>query len=211
MHLSREELHRWWEEGAPGDAERIVGHLAICDECVTLYRDVLTERPLTNAPAAPPELVAAGLAAFPRVSENVGPDRGRSRARWIVPLAAAAALVVVIVSPWLRAPALVAPTDETVRSSTIQALSPAGTVSAAFVFEWSSPLTGDDYELVVYDASGSTLWSTRTRTTRLAAPPDLTRRLKPGDAHEWQVTAINQRGERTIQSSRQRFAVSPGP
>jgi hypothetical protein len=111
--------------------------------------------------------------------------------------------------PWLKSPApLVPPVDDTVRSTAIQVISPAGTVNAPFVFEWSSPLEVSGYELAVYDEKGTIAWSARTTTTRVEAPEDLLRRARSGEPLAWQVTAVNQRGERTIQSPRQRFAVS---
>jgi hypothetical protein len=132
------------------------------------------------------------------------------RAGWIAPLAAAAALVIAaFVWPWLRSSTpLVPPADEAVRSTSIQVISPAGTVTAPFAFEWSSPLKASGYELAVYDQKGVVVWSTRTPTTRVEAPENLLRRAGSGEPLEWQVTAVNQRGERTIQSPRQRFAVS---
>jgi hypothetical protein len=210
-HISREELERWWRDGAEEDRARIVQHLAVCDACVKLYREVVDERPLDEgaAPVAP-EIVAAGRAAYGRGAAAAGRTIPFRRSRWAVPLTAAATLLLGAgIYTLLRSPApLVSPVDPTVRSTSIQPLSPAGPVAAPFVFEWASPLAGAAYEVAVYDVDGRTLWSMRTERSRTDAPPELLSRLTPGVEYAWDVTAFDSNGVSTIRSPRQRF-VSP--
>ena len=44
-HLERDEILRWWQEGAPSDRHRIVEHLAECDRCGALFGEVIDTRP----------------------------------------------------------------------------------------------------------------------------------------------------------------------
>ena len=44
-HLDREEIVRWWQEGAPSDRHRFVEHLAECDACGALLGEVIDARP----------------------------------------------------------------------------------------------------------------------------------------------------------------------
>jgi hypothetical protein len=209
-HLSPEELRRWWEEGAPADRERVIGHLAACDQCAALYERLIDERPLDTA-LEPPDaaLIAAGRGVYRRDQPATAATRPARPMRWIGIAAAAAAVLVLAVQFYGRPDPLVPPADETVRSTAIQPLSPDGAVSAPFVFAWSSPVQAPRYELTVRDGRGMSVWTVTVEATRLEAPAELLMRLASGEEHTWQATAINLRGERTVQSPPRRFVVRP--
>jgi hypothetical protein len=210
-HLARDELRRWWNEGADADRDRIVGHLSVCDRCAVLYGEVIDEQMMdVSAADAPPELLAAGYAAY-----RPAATPPRRPVSWRIPrlaaMAAAAAVVLAVLSPFVlrRETSLVPPDDQTIRSSVIQPLSPVSEVTGAFAFEWSSPIAADAYELVVYRRDTEILWMGRVTGTRFQPTAELLNQLEPGTEYSWQVTGIGGRGERTIQSPRQRFLVNP--
>jgi hypothetical protein len=215
-HLSRDELRRWWAGETPDDRERIEAHLAVCDACVVLYGDVIDARALDTAPTAvSPRVTAAGHAAFRGQAERPDTPGRITRVRWFVPLSAAAALVIAaILYPLYRSPAepapLVPPADEAVRSTTIQTLSPAGSVTAPFRFAWSSPIDSPSYDVTIYDRAGQVISSFRTETSSVDAAPTVLQQLQSGEEYSWAVTALDARGQRTIESQRQRFVVAPG-
>ena len=99
-HLTRQEVSRWRESKAPEDRERIVGHLAVCDECAALFDEPRDAEPMAAlAPERRDELVALGYAAYRSVKPSVVTDiRTRLGAHWKMAagLAAAAALVLSI-------------------------------------------------------------------------------------------------------------------
>ena len=209
-HLSRDELRRWWDEGAPTDRDRIVGHLAVCDECGALYGQVMDERLVesANVAAVRSEMLAAGYAAYRGAA---APRAIGWRLPWVAALAVAATLVLAFaLYPVLRRHySLVETEDAAVRGTTIQALSPSGTVAMPVTFRWSSPVDAATYELDVRDARGRIIWSTKVETTLVEAPTELLTLVEPGESHSWQVTALSRRGERMLQSDPQPFVVGP--
>jgi hypothetical protein len=48
-HLTPEELTQWHEHGGAADSGRIVDHLAICDECGSMYAQFLRTRPADSS------------------------------------------------------------------------------------------------------------------------------------------------------------------
>jgi hypothetical protein len=66
-HLTRADLTRWRDAPDPADRDRIVLHLAECDECGALYADLMRTRP---AAAGPDELEPA---AFMKAGFEAGP------------------------------------------------------------------------------------------------------------------------------------------
>lgn len=65
------------------------------------------------------------------------------------------------------------------------------------------------YDVAIYDGRGRVIWSIKTDSVSLEAPPRLAQRLKPGAEYSWAVTAVSARGKRTVRSPRQRFVISP--
>jgi hypothetical protein len=205
-HLTREDLERWSHQGLAADRERIVGHLAQCDDCAALYARVLDDEPVEPADDAHlAELKARAYAAYGQ--GRAVPSR---RAAWLAASGIAAVFVAALVLyPVLRTEEmLIVPDDEAIRGVAIQALAPAGTVSPPIEFRWSSPLAAARYEVTVR-ADAQLLWSASVTAQHTAAPPDLIERLRREGEATWQVTALDGTGRRLIQSEPQRFAVAP--
>ena len=124
----------------------------------------------------------------------------------------AAALLLAVLVPLLRRPPLVAPADDSIRAGSIQPLAPAGRVSEPPVFRWASPVVAAAYELEVLNQAEEILWSGRSDTTELQAPPELLEALEPGQPYRWRAIAIDRRGRSTIRSPLQFFVYAPrGP
>jgi hypothetical protein len=216
-HLTRDDLERWARQGLPTDRDRIVGHLAQCDDCAALYARVLDGQPVEPADDAHlDELKARAYGAYGQAgaaheatTRSRRPRRPR-RTAWIAASGIAAAILAALVLyPVLRNERpLTMPDDTAIRGASIQALAPAGTVSPPIEFRWSSPMAAARYELTVSGAGGVPLWSSTVRTERVSAPPELVEKLRGTEA-TWQVTALDEAGRRLIRSEPQRFAVAP--
>jgi hypothetical protein len=202
-HLTRDELTRF-RRGETGDRERIVAHLAACDECGALYGEVLDAEPPEPAVVSP-ALVARGRRAF-----RAGRRRGDARLwRFAVPLAAAAAAVVVaLLLPRARE---AAPPDPAagLRGAGLQALAPAGEV-AALDFRWTSALHPASFAVEVREPGAAVVL--REVVAGESWQPSAAERaaIVAGRAYEWRVVALDAAGEPLTASSWQRFVVVPG-
>jgi hypothetical protein len=206
-HLSREELRLWAARESPADRERIVGHLAICDECVVLLGEVMDERPValsSTSPAASPELITRGYDAYRRTPSTVRPI-----GRW-APLAAAAAIVVAVTATivWQRSGAPPIPSSNEIRGSDIQPLSPSGTVDQPLIFRWASPVAATTFLLEIADEGGRLVHAERVPREEAPASAALLARLKPGTRYTWTVVALDARGEPILRSSPQSFTLA---
>src|SRR5687768_2908730 len=124
-HLSPEELKTWYQRGNVSDRERVIGHLAECDQCrKSLSMMAAADTADTSAPAVTAvEAVPLGYAA----------RKAPERSRWAVSLrpayALAAAAVVVLAVMWVTTPDRVND-DNAVRSTELLALAPSGATGA---------------------------------------------------------------------------------
>jgi hypothetical protein len=206
-HLTREELQRWWSEGRPADRARVVAHLAECDHCGALYAEVIEAQPVTPLMPDTPALVARAYG----VHSGVQADRGR---RWPLPalagLAAAAMLVAALVLPQLadlaRSPAR---QEEASRGSTLQPLSPVGTVDPPVVFRWSSPIASDGYVIEVRDDT-RLMFRLRSDRTVMQLPAEHAATLVPGRAYSWTVVGVTATGEEMLRAEPTAFILSAG-
>src|SRR5687767_1960545 len=96
LHLSRDELIAWRDEGA-GDRARIVTHLAACEACRGIAADVERNRPADQraAPFDAADFVPHGYRTATATAAT------RSAKRWVWPAAAAALIVLALVPVWL--------------------------------------------------------------------------------------------------------------
>ena len=240
-HLDREEIVRWWQEGAPSDRHRFVEHLAECDACGALFGELIDARPPdqnrrgieeieslksrgyaayapgpTEEPVTTSRYAPSGLGPRQRVasgfSRTIG---GLLQTKWIAVAAGCAAavtLVAVLYPSWRTERAIVEPVDSSVRGAAIQLLSPSGLVKAPFTFEWTSPVAAARYEVEVVDAGRQRIWSTAVeRSTSITAPPELVSRLTSTGRYRWSVTALDERGAPLAQSAPQPFWISGTP
>ena len=88
VHLTREELQRWWDHGSPADRDRVVGHLAECDACGALYGEILDAEapPATEIESVDRSLTDRAYRTYrsPQATPRIRPpprDRGRSQPR----------------------------------------------------------------------------------------------------------------------------------
>ncbi|MGH9318405.1 MAG: hypothetical protein ACRD3V_00720 [Vicinamibacteria bacterium] len=206
-HLSREDLERWWLDGAPGERDRIVGHLAVCDECGGLFGALIDAQPVAAAsrPEARPDLAARAYRAYRR-------PRRSFRSSWSTPTlvvsAVAAVLLVGLGVVALRAPG---PLDDPggIRGTSLQPLTPIGRVDPPFEFRWASPLHAASYRVEVRDAERRPLFVLFSEGEAVALPPERLLGLTPGEEYWWEVVALGPGGEEIMRAPRRAFSVSP--
>lgn len=149
-HLGLEELVRWRDEPSSGQRERIVSHLAVCDECGARFAELVR--------TAPPASVESGfdIDAFrARGYQALRGERSGWRAalgvRTLAPVAAALVLAVAGIT-YLAAPP---PSERVFRGEAdgVELIRPAGeTVPLDELrFEWRGPTEAARYTLYVFD------------------------------------------------------------
>jgi hypothetical protein len=147
----------------------VLPHLAACARC----RGVLAS-------------VARALADA-SVTREVGAVEGVGRRRFfriVVPLAAAAVLLLVFAWPRLNddgAPHRGPP----VNAAAPVPLSPIGTVAGANVLQWTSLAGADRYRVTLFEAGGRALYETERIDTAATLPDSI--RLVPGRSYVWMV------------------------
>ena len=209
-HLTRDELERWWAQGRAPDRDRIIGHLAVCDECVALYRTALDSRPVkerTVTPAA--DVVKLGYRAYksdrPPLLEFLRRPSGYAA---VAGLAAALVLLAVLVPARLRdQAALNIQDDPGVRGAGVQLLSPAGPSEGPLEFQWTSSVRAATFRVDVLDTNRQPLFTAIVAEERLKMPDQLRRQLTAGVPYSWRVTALDVRGEPILQSEVRSFVV----
>jgi hypothetical protein len=201
IHLTRDELLAWRDAPSEANRARVIEHLASCDRCAGLYAEMIRTRPLDgdagDARFAAGDFVMRGYAAAPLPA-----PRGRMfvfQRKLVIPLAAAAALVLFVWMP-ARRPAPPTPTDA-VRGGTMQALSPSGEVRGRIEFRWTSAAAPDRFAVEVKDAAGQRVFYRETRDDRLSGDAALESLLRPGAAYTWTVAALDAAGETISRST----------
>jgi len=183
-HLTVDEVAAYADRGlAAPERARVEEHLAACAAC------------------------RAEVVAVTRLTRSIA-----SRRRWAVmaPLAAAAAVLVLLFAPWqrpgqqagrlpvLREPAVtatVAPTP----------IVPRGGVATLPALIWSSVPHADRYQVTLFDQAGSVLWETHTTDTAVAVPETI--RVVLGVPFYWKVAARTELG-RWVASDLTSFTLS---
>jgi hypothetical protein len=176
-------------DGALGAADRgrAEAHLAACDTC---RHELLAVRQL--------------LASYRPAAQ---------RRRLVVPLAAAAALVLAVGLPMLNGGQDTSPMPPIRRPGAEAALAvsglsprPGSTVmaDAPLEFAWGTAEAGSTYRLTVVDSAGALVWSTETGDTTAVLPADIA--LASGQSYFWYVDALRSDG-RSLTSGAQRFSV----
>ena len=198
-HLTDEELVRWRDEGDPKDRDRVLGHLATCDDCRQRLADLVR-----NAPAAAAQTTFDPAPFIERGSHVIAPRR-----RWAMPslwlglggLAVAAASLFLVLRP-----APVPPIE--VRGSELQALKPAGNVTSVTEFFWTSPYAAPKYRIIVRHPAGAVIL--QLESPRESAPLDAESRAKlAAGAYEWIVDALDATGAVVSSSKPQAFTIAP--
>ncbi|MEJ2204220.1 MAG: zf-HC2 domain-containing protein [Gemmatimonadota bacterium] len=161
-HLTDEQLVAYLGQELRGeDLKRVEGHLA---DCVTCRWEVVDANQILEAPRV-------------------------RRLRVLVPVAAAAAVVLLFLSGGPED----APTgrDRIHRETAVELseapspLSPVGPVTAVDGFAWTAAAGADRYRVTLFDAEGTVLWSTATADSVARLPESLT--LEAGQPYLWRV------------------------
>lgn len=206
-HLTRAELAAWHATPAESDRAHIVGHLAECDVCGAMYAELIR----AHVPDALEHFTAgqfrdAGYAAL-------APSHGRMllfRPRVLLPVAAAAAILLAVWVPTLRReddPARSTP--QVLRGGVPEAIAPSGDVTGPIEFRWTAPAGADRYAVEVKGQDGRRVFYRETRDPRLSAGAELDAALAPGGAFTWTVATLDGSGEVIAESHPRAFTRSP--
>jgi len=205
-HLSEADLRAWDRDGS--GRERVLMHLAGCDECCTRYAEFLRHRPVESAPEylRSGDFVAAGYAAVAS-----GPSTVASRRVLATVVALAAALVVGVLvfrTPSSTAPATIVDRPSRVRGAAMQPISPAGAAEAPLVFRWSGA-DGVRVRIDVLDDQHAIFTMTADGIDgRVDAPPALLRLLVAGHRYQWRLSTLDAAGDEQSRSDLVGFELS---
>lgn len=130
--------------------------------------------------------------------------------RWMA-VAATAALAlaaVLLIAPKLKraSPGLVFDGDMAVRGESLSVIAPRGEGKAAPVsFEWRPLASAAEYQVTLSGAKME--WTTTTKETKVALPPDIKAALKAG-IYAWQVKAYSGQGTLLASSPKVEFKIT---
>jgi hypothetical protein len=198
-HLMHDELIRWRDEGFPAERDRVLSHLASCEACAEAYAELIRTSPAaeTLSHFNPADFVARGYAARRNGEARSWTASLTSWKVWAGALSAAAlATLVVLVVPDLRRG--VEPGDVS-RGAGIELVMPSPRV-APTTLEWKNALTGVRFRVELTDSHGARLYQMETDASRVALPPDVVARIRPG-SYKWSVTALDKDGQPVTTSS----------
>lgn len=137
------------------------------------------------------------------------------RARWLVPLAAAAMMIVAVgLVVRLNRPTVPElpdrPSDGVVRSAEIEILAPVGDIEAPPTrVEWVEVGGVRDYRFVLLDVDDEPLWEGRFDASPAVLPDSIVIQLQPGVVYFWQIEGRSEGGEVVARSARQQFRMRP--
>ena len=163
-HLTVEDVAAYVDRGQTAEQRaRVAAHLADCAECRS---EVVTVARLTRS--------------------------FRDRRRWTVaaPLAAAAAVLLLVFVPWQRARDR---SEQVLREPAVtttvapRPLAPLGTVTVLPRLLWTSVPHADRYRVTVFGGGGSVVWETLATDTLVAVPDGIA--LRVGVPYFWKVAA----------------------
>jgi hypothetical protein len=206
-HLTREELQRWWRDGAPGERDRILAHLAECDECGALYGEVIDADPVQPDAAAVRVAAPRGYRVFRRSRRMFGVDW--STPRVLAVCGAAAVVVLAAIVPTLLRPSGPEPDGGGIRGTSLQPLAPIGAVTQPVQFRWTSPVNAARYVVEVREDGGEQiLFSLTSEAESVDLPQEQLGRLTPGRAYSWVVVAADQAGAEIMRAPPRSFVVA---
>lgn len=206
-HLTEELAAAWLDGELVGEERaRVASHLADCEVC---RGELAAVRGLLGADGATDDRAAGDDAAAMRPAEP--PVRSRGLLRYLVPAAAAAAAIWLLVVPTggEREPRLRSgPGREAGGVAAVVTVMPVDDriVEAEPVFTWRAAGPDAHYTLTLSDAAGALVWQTSTADTSVVLPADIS--LANGRTWFWTVDALLADGE-TASSGLQGFRTAP--
>jgi hypothetical protein len=185
-HLTRDELAGWRDAPNPADRDRIVLHLAACDDCGALYAELMRTRPVSAAPEAlePAAFIEAGANAGP-IRQTAPAAAGAKWSRVAIPFAAAAVLILGLTTLLKRETASYRGGDHELTLS-----APAGTVDgASLTFQWTAPPSTPSQRLLIYalDDPSQPVVDAKNVTAPLRLSAEQAARLRPSIDYRWLV------------------------
>jgi hypothetical protein len=193
-HLTRADLTRWRDAPDPADRDRIVLHLAECDECGALYADLMRTRPAAAGPdeLEPAAFMKAGFEAGPvpqpttaPAIQSTSPARSGMWRRVAIPLAAAAVVILGVTTLLRRDSASFRGGD-----NALQLSAPSGTVATgALTFQWTAPPDTPSQRLLVYalDDPSQPAVDAKNVTSPFRLTGEQAARLRPGTDYRWMI------------------------
>ncbi len=164
----------------PAGRDRVFDHVLECESCTRVWRGVLA----LKSEAETQELI-------PVATQSSWPRRRLGEGRWrasMMPLAAAAALVLVVGGAYLVRRS---PEPDTLRSTgtlpTIGALMVAYTPDGVPAFVWAPVAEASRYRVEVFTDDGRPVWSREVERPPARWPDDVPRAKGP---HRWRVEAL---------------------
>jgi hypothetical protein len=145
------------------DRARVESHLAACAECRAELRDAM------------------------RIAATLPRSRVTQRNALLSAAGIAAVLLVFLVPRAGREPDDVQHRGPGRGTSQPLLVAPVGIVASADTFIWSSIPRATRYDVRLFDAAGSAVWSTRTTDTVVGRPPEIS--LSPDASYYWKVDA----------------------
>lgn len=217
--LSEEDLELHLSGGDKVRGPLIADHLASCPRCsaeLALYRQFLTAAP-TEAEMADLRAIEARLQ---RPAKNAEPGVSWWQ-RWFgwrsMVLVAASAMVMITATVQMRQsrePGLEIPTSsDTLRSDAVVLTEPLGEQAALpLQLKWQPQQGVARYEVRLMEVDRTELWKSSAAANATVAnlPVDVRNKIVPRKTLLWQVTALNQRGEKIAESEMGRFRLAPG-
>ncbi len=194
-HLTRDDLMHWRDAPNPADRDRIILHLAECDECGAVYAELMRTRPVSAEPEElePSVFMKAGAGIGPAPPAVTVPSGSSAMWRRIgVPLAAAAVLILGIAT-------LMRPGEDSFRGGgpDMQLSAPSGTVDqGALTFEWSAPSGAPSQRLLVYalDDPSQPVVDAKSVSSPLRLTGEQAARLRPGIDYRWMIEQTGRDG-----------------
>jgi hypothetical protein len=184
-HLTRDDLLRWRDAPSPADRDRIVLHLASCDDCGAVYAELMRTRPATAGPEElePAVFLKAGADAGPAPQARI--NRPTAWRRFAIPLAAAAVLILGVTTLLDRDPGSFRGGD-----NELQLSAPSGAVDkGALTFQWTALPGTPSQRLLIYslDDPSQPAVDARNVTSPLRLTEEQAARLRPGIDYRWMI------------------------
>ncbi len=200
-HLTPEELLSWRDQPEAAHRDRVVRHLASCNECAALCAELIRTRPAELVPSrfAPADFASRGYGVHRR-------GLGGARLGTLVPLAAAALLAIVILVPLLQDSE-----DQGVPGGGIEIVAPTGEVRGPLEFSWRSATPAYQFRVNVKDENGGEVLSRSSTAPRIPPSADISVRFAPGKRYMWTVTALDRTGEAIGLSDPASFTIARTP